>query len=240
MGFVALVFDPRYRGESSGEPRCWENPMAKVEDVSSAVDFLVTRPEVDRSRIAGLAICQGSSEMLRAAADDSRIRVFATVAGHYRDPEGDIAWLTEDGYKAHLERAELAAEKYRTTGEADYVPAVDKTRTDVGMPSELVWSWYHVWADKGLWENRYAVMSDVDLLKYESISAAERLKTPWLMVHCDQCFLPDAAKRHFEAAVNGEKQMEWEGDTGHLRFYDDEVVIAPTVKKIADWFQNHL
>lgn len=98
MGFAALVFDPRYRGESSGEPRCWENPMAKVEDVSSAVDFLVTRHEVDADRIAGLAICQGSSEMLRAVADDSRIRAFATVAGHYRDREGDIAWLTENGY----------------------------------------------------------------------------------------------------------------------------------------------
>lgn len=61
MGFAALVFDPRYRGESGGEPRCWENPMAKVEEVSSAVDFLVTRPEVDASRIAGLANCQGNS-----------------------------------------------------------------------------------------------------------------------------------------------------------------------------------
>lgn len=108
------------------------------------------------------------------------------------------------------------------------------------MSGELVWRWYHVWADKNLWENRYAVMSDADLLKYESISAAERLKTPWLMVHSDQCFLPDAAKRHFEAAVNAEKQMAWEGDTAHLRFYDDEIVIDPTVQKIAAWFKSHL
>jgi hypothetical protein len=36
----------------------------------------------------------------------------------------------------------------------DYVPAADAARTDVGMPGELVWSWYQLWADRKLWENR--------------------------------------------------------------------------------------
>ena len=70
---------------------------------------------------------------------------------------------------------------------------------NVGMPGKFVWDWYHLWADRGLWDNRYAVMSDADLLDYRSISAARRLETPWLMVHSDQCFLPDAARRRFEA-----------------------------------------
>src|SRR5262249_41369068 len=109
-GFVALAFDPRYRGESGGEPRCSEKPTAKVEDVSSAVDFLSTRPEVDATRIAGLAICQGSSEMLRAATEDARIKVMVTVAGHYRDHEGDLAWLGEEGYRQRLERGQRAKE----------------------------------------------------------------------------------------------------------------------------------
>lgn len=240
MGFVALVFDPRFRGESGGEPRCWENPQAKVEDVRAAVDFLETLPQVDKSRIVALAICQGSSEMLPAAADDVRINALATVAGHYRDYEGDIAWLTDDGYKKHLENGERAAEKFQRTGEADYVPAVDKTRADVGMPGELVWSWYHVWADKGLWENRYAVMSDADLLKYESMSGAKRMNKPWLMVHSDACMLPDAAKRHFEAAPTKEKELLWEGDTAHLRYYDDPIIVDPTARKIADFFRQHI
>ena len=133
--------------------------------------------------------------MLPAAADNPRIRALATVAGHYRDHEGDIAWLTEDGYKAHLENGERATQKYGDTGEVEYVPAVDKQRSDVGMPGELVWSWYHLWADRGEWENRYAAMSDADLLKYESVSAAHRMNKPWLMVHSDGCMLPPAAKR---------------------------------------------
>jgi dienelactone hydrolase len=239
-GYAALVFDPRYRGESGGEPRCWENPVAKVEDIKSAVTYLQTRPDVDADQIAGLSICQGGSEMLPAAADDDRIKVFATVAGHYRDHEGDIAWLTENGYRAHMDRATAAKQRFEQSGEVEYVPAVDQTRMDVGMPGDFVWDWYHTWADRGVWENRYAVMSDADLLAYESLSAAQRLQTPWLMVHSDQCMLPDAARRHFDAAPIQDKQLVWEGETPHLHFYDHPEVIDPTVEKITDWFNTHL
>lgn len=204
------------------------------------MSFLVSRLDVDTARIAGLAICQGSSEMLRAVADDVRFRVFATIAGHYRDTEGDRAWLTADGLETRKAKGAAAKLKFETTGEVDYVPGVDKTRMDVGMPGEFVWAWYQPWADRGVWENRYAVMSDTDLLAYESISAARRLNTPWLMVHSDQCFIPDAAKRHFEAAPTSDKRMAWEGQTPHLSFYAHPEVIDPTVEKIDAWFRKHL
>ncbi len=239
-GYVALAFDPRYRGESGGEPRCWENPTAKVEDVIAAVGFLSGLPQVDAGRIAGLAVCQGSSEMLRAAADDTRIRAFATVAGHYRDREGDLAWLTKEGYAARLANGERAKKRYKETGEVEYVAGVDETDMNVGMPGKFVWDWYHLWADRGAWDNRYAVMSDADLLAYESISAARRLTKPWLMVHSDQCFLPDAARRHFEAAPSPAKQVSWEGSTSHLHYYDHPEVIDPTVERVADFFHAQL
>jgi hypothetical protein len=239
-GYVALAFDPRYRGESGGEPRCWENPAAKVEDAIAALGFLSDLPQVDAERIAGLAICQGSSEMLRAAADDPRIRALATIAGHYRDHEGDLAWLTEEGYARRRANGERAKQRFRDTGEVEYIAGVDETDMNVGMPGKFVWDWYHLWADRGLWDNRYAVMSDADLLDYESISAARRLETPWLMVHSDQCFLPDAARRHFEAAPSKAKQMSWEGSTPHLHYYDHPEVIEPTVERIANYFDARL
>jgi hypothetical protein len=42
-------------------------------------------------------------------------------------------------------------------------------------PGRLPWSWYQLWADRGLWENRYALLSDEAVLSYDSISAAARL-----------------------------------------------------------------
>lgn len=240
-GFAAIAFDPRYRGESGGEPRTYESPEAKVEDVRAAIDFLTERSEVDPDSIVGFAVCQGSSEMLRAAADDDRIQVLGTVAGHYRDHEGDLEWIGgEEALEERRHRGQQARDKYEETGEVEYVPAVDPERTDVGMPGEFVWDWYHEWADRGIWDNRYAVMSDADLLSYESISAAERLEKPYLMIHSDNCFLPAAARRHFEAVPTDDKELVWQGETGHFQYYDDPAVLDPTAETMAEWFRTHL
>jgi uncharacterized protein len=102
--------------------------------------------------LALLGICFGSSYALPVAADDPRVRAIATVAAHLRDRAADANWLVgatgnEAAVAERLARGQAALEKYETTGEVEYVPAVDFARTDVGMPGDLVWSWYQLWAD---------------------------------------------------------------------------------------------
>ncbi len=236
LGFVALAFDPRYRGESGGEPRCWENPTAKAEDLEHSVGFLASRPEVDASRIFVLGICQGSSVALNVASHSPLVRGLATIAGQYRDRQGDIDWLTEDGFNARRQAGLEARHKYQTTGQIDYVPGVDEHDMNVGMPGKFVWDWYHHWADRGQWDNRYAVMSDADLLDYESISGARAMAKPWLMIHGDFCFLPTAARRHFEAVpAKTPKQLVW-ADTPHLDYYDKPEAIETAGRRVAEWF----
>lgn len=239
-GFAALVFDARFHGESGGTPRRWENPLAKVADIRAAARFLATRPEVDADRIAGLGICQGSSEMIRAIADEATIRAGATIAGHYRDHDADVQWLGEATLQLRLERGWKARFRFDETGEVEYVPGVDAERMDVGMPGKFVWDWYHHWADRGIWDNRYAVMSDADLLGYESLSAAARLTKPYLMIHSDNSFLPDAARRHFAAIPSQAKELSWEGETPHLAYYDVPEVIDPTVVRISRFLAGAL
>jgi len=234
-------FDPRYRGESGGEPRCYEDPHAKIADVAAAFDYLSGRADIDSERLALMGICFGGSYALRAAADNSRIRAVVTVAAHLRDTAADLLWLGSEATVAERRaRGHAAFETYEATGEVDYVPAVDFSRSDVGMPGELPWSWYQLWADRGLWENRYAVMSDAAVLSYDSISAAARLTTPLLMVHSDQCALPDAARRHFAVVPTADKKLVWDGQTRHLQFYDDPAAIDRAVWSSVDWFARHL
>jgi len=234
-GHTALAFDTRYRGESGGTPRAYENPLHKVADILSAVSFLRSLPEVNPARLIGLGICQGSSEMLRAVAEDDRIVAGVTLAGHYRDHEGDVTWLTEEGLAARLAQGQAAKAKYDATGEVDYVAAVDDADMNVGMPSKFVWEWYHHWSDRGMWENRYAVMSDAELFSYESISAARQLTKPYLMIHSDYSFLPDVARRHYDAMPSTAKTLLWEGDTPHFSYYDNPEILDRSVASITKW-----
>jgi fermentation-respiration switch protein FrsA (DUF1100 family) len=85
-GFVALTFDPSFNGYSSGEPRHLSSPDLFVEDFSAAVDYLGTRPFVDRERIGVIGICGSGALSLSAAQVDRRIKAVAPVVmyDHHR------------------------------------------------------------------------------------------------------------------------------------------------------------
>jgi uncharacterized protein len=54
-GFAALAFDHRYLGESGGQPRQLENPLARIEDIKNAATALVSdeRFEIAPSSASG-------------------------------------------------------------------------------------------------------------------------------------------------------------------------------------------
>ena len=233
LGYAALAYDSRYRGDSGGTPRQYENPFHKLEDMKAAVDFLGGRDDVNEVNILG--ICQGGSVALRAAQEHPDVKAVVTVTSQYRDEEGDRAWLG-DTYQTRLTKGKEAFRKYEADGTVETVAAVDETDMDVGMPGDFVWQWYQPWADRGEWTNNYPRMSDAALLQYSSIEAAKKLDKPWLIVHGDNCFLPDAAKRHFAAVPEGTaKRLIWD-ETPHLDYYDQAPVIDRTVGEIDEWF----
>jgi len=79
-GFVTLAFDPSYTGESGGQPRNIASPDIFAEDFSAAVDFLGTRPFVDRNRIGVIGVCASGGFAISAAQIDPRMNAIATVS----------------------------------------------------------------------------------------------------------------------------------------------------------------
>lgn len=79
-GFVALSLDLSFWGGSEGTPRNAVAPDIYAEDFSAAVDYLGTRPFVDRGRIGALGICGSGSFVISAAKIDPRMRAIATVS----------------------------------------------------------------------------------------------------------------------------------------------------------------
>lgn len=79
-GFVAIAFDESYNGESGGNPRHISSPDIFVEDFSAGVDFLGTRPFVDRNRIGAIGICGSGGFAITATQVDRRIKAVATAS----------------------------------------------------------------------------------------------------------------------------------------------------------------
>lgn len=74
VGYVTLVFDGSYFGESEGTPRGQELPDVKESDIEGAVDYLCSLPYVDSERIGGLGICGSGSYMSVAGVKELRLR----------------------------------------------------------------------------------------------------------------------------------------------------------------------
>ena len=91
-GFLTIAFDPSYTGESSGEPRYVASPDINTEDFQAAVDYLISRDDVDSERIGILGICGWGGLAINAAAVDTRVK--ATVASTMYD----MTRVTANGY----------------------------------------------------------------------------------------------------------------------------------------------
>ncbi|WP_306439212.1 alpha/beta hydrolase, partial [Oceanidesulfovibrio indonesiensis] len=109
-GFVAIAFDESFNGESGGEPRHISSPEIFTDDFSAGVDFLGTRPFVDRDRIGAIGICGSGAFSLKAAQVDQRIKAIATASMY------DMSRVIRNGWKDGMS-AEERTETLRKLGE---------------------------------------------------------------------------------------------------------------------------
>ena len=84
-GFSILTYDMRNRGRSAGDAVT----LGALEqlDLISAVDYLVTRPDVDRDRIGALGVSLGGSTTLLSSAADPRIKAVVDDSGFSDAPK---------------------------------------------------------------------------------------------------------------------------------------------------------
>jgi uncharacterized protein len=132
-GFITLAFDASHQGASGGEPHFLDDPMRRVGDIYSAVDYLTSLAFVDADRIGALGICAGSGAAIKASSTERRIKAVGTVSAV------DVGAATRKGWDGTASEsdqiANLEAVARQRTAEAGgakpvywpYVPAVGDT-----------------------------------------------------------------------------------------------------------------
>jgi len=83
-GVGSLVMDMHGHGESGGERYC-VRMHEWVSDIQAAIDFLATRPEIDKHRIGAFGLSSGGTAILEAAVLDLRLRVLIALDATVRN-----------------------------------------------------------------------------------------------------------------------------------------------------------
>ncbi len=237
-GFITLAFDFRNYGESEGEPRYYESPSLKKEDIKNAVSFLETVSEVDDSRIGAFGVCAGGMYTLMATAEDNRIQSVVTVAAWLHDAEAvKLFYGGEEGVNEKLSAAKKAKRDYAENGLVQYIPTISTEDPSAAMYGPYD---YYLNSDRGAvpeWSNKeFAVISWEDWLTADPMSTAADLKKPTLMIHSDGAVLPQYAKNYFEKIGTDNKKLHWmktdlESPYHQFNYYDKDTEVNESVSE---------
>ena len=215
-----------------------------TKDVGISLEKLST---VDSDKIGAFGVCAGAMYTLMAASEDDRIKSVVTVASWLHDAEAvKLFYGGEAGVKAKIEAARDAKQKYATSGEVVYVPAISTDNESAAMYGPYD---YYLNPERGTiseWSaDQFAVMSWEDWLTTDPMPSADRLTTSTLMIHSDGAVLPQYTKNYFERIASKDKKLYWmetafESPYHQFSYYDQEPEVNETVKEASKWFQSRL
>jgi fermentation-respiration switch protein FrsA (DUF1100 family) len=249
QGFVAMSIDLPFWGESEGQPRNLVAPDAYAEAFSAAVDFLGTRPFIDRNRIGVIGVCGSGSFVISAAKIDPRMRAIATVSMY------DMGAATRDALNKSqtVEQrkriiAQAAEQRYAefAGGETQYTGGtVHALTADTHPIQREFYDFYRTprgeYTPPGqspLRTTHPTLTSNIRFMNFYPFNDIETISPrPMLFITGDQAhsreFSEDAYRRAAEP-----KELHYVPGAGHVDLYD-RVDLIP-FEKLASFFRQHM
>jgi len=225
QGFVTLAFDASHQGASGGEPRLLDDPMRRVGDIYSAVDYLTSLPYVDAGRIGALGICAGSGTTIKAASNERRIKAVATVSAVDVGAATRKGWDGKAPVSAQMEMLDAVA-RQRTAEAAGaapayvpYVPAVG----DATAPRDLQEAADYYLAPRGQHPNapnRMLLTSLSCLMSFTGFDQVEALLTQPVMIIAGSEAGSLWHSQELHAKAPGPKELIIVNGATHMDLYD--------------------
>lgn len=244
QGFVALAFDASHQGASEGMPRFLDDPMKRVGDIYSAVDYLTTLAYVDSNRIGALGICAGSGAAIKAAMTERRIKAVGTVSAVDVGAAARKGWDGKASESQQIATLEAVA-KQRTAEAAGappiYVPYLPKVG-DLTAPRDLQEAADYYLTARGHHPNSPNKMLLASFSHMVSFSGFDRIDTfltqPLLIVAGSEAgSLWHSQELHVRAA--GPKELFVIDGATHMDLYDGNGVNL-AMNKLSPFFKKSL
>jgi len=229
-GFVTLVFDGTYFGESEGEPRQQELPDVKESDIEGAVDFLVSLPYVDNDRI-GLGICGSGSYMSVAGVKEPRLKAITAIVPAI----ADISKSAMAGFFRPEDEVKAAKEAYEQ-GKGGLMHLNFMPRAfDEGAA--------YYYSSRGThprWSNQVVAWSQLELVKYNVVSIMKDMNKPYLVITGENAWSREASTEVFNAVPHTQKQMHVIPEASHFDMYDLAPFVSEAFEFIIPFFNKNL
>ena len=227
-GYITLAFDPSFTGESGGEPRYVSSPDINTEDFSAAVDYLVSRPDVDKERIGIVGICGWGGISLNAAAIDTRIKAVMPVTMY------DMHRITANGYFDANDSAEARRElKQQLNAQRDDDFAGGEYRLAGGLPDQRpaepqffadYWDYYKT--DRGYARNSlnsnngWNATSALSWLNTSLLAYVGEITAPVMILHGKKAHSRYFGEDAFKLLKGDNKQLVIVPGASHCDLYD--------------------
>ena len=246
MGFLAIAFDPSFTGESGGEPRYVASPDINTEDFCAAVDYLLSRDDVDAERVGILGICGWGGMALNAAAIDTRIKATVTVTMY------DMSRVNANGYFDSMDadaryelRRQLNAQRTEDYKNGSYALAG-------GVPDQLpddapwfVKDYYAYYKTSRGYHKRslnsnggWNKTSALSFINMPLLAYSDEIRSAVLMIHGEKAHSRYFSEDVFKKLKGDNKELLIIPGASHVDLYDNLEVIP--FERIRDFFQSSL
>lgn len=233
-GYAALAFDFRGWGEtaeaSPASIQFVENPIEKTADISKAIDFMATLPQVDRNKLSTLGVCASAGYAINAAHENSKAVSTAVVAPWLHDRK-----IVEATYGNNIPKLMEAFEKAQKEG-----PVLLEAASDTNEDAVMYQATYYTSPERGnipQWDNKFSTLSWGPWLSFDAIETASKISKPVLLVHSEAAAIPQGAKKFVKEAGDNVELIMMDEVT-QFDFYDNEEDIDQALVQVNRHFQK--
>lgn len=239
-GFVTLVFDYRFWGESEGEPRNQIFALEMVEDYRNAITWLSRRSEVNPDRIGIWGTSYAGGLCLYVGTHDKRVKAVVAQVPSTLNPESRRSKAPDTWDLVGQSLIKDRIQRYET-GRVNYVKIVAPKGEPCIFPDKDAYEWYMEFKELAPeWKNEVTLESLEKVREFDPTSMIHLMAPTALLLIAGENdnLIPIATVKETYNRAQDPKSLSVLPITHFLPYKE------PWLSKVAglatDWFRNHL